>query len=117
MEITPWPLYKSKYSTDEYKVCKTSKLDSFIKANNLPPPDLVKISCGGSEMDIINGGLDTLKNSKYVMVQLQNEEIYEGAPLAHRVGPYIESFNFERKDTLDSYGIALIDYVFENKNI
>jgi FkbM family methyltransferase len=96
---------------------KTIKLDTLVEKNNLPEPDLVKISCCGSEKDIIEGALKTFKNTKYLIVQLQNEELFEGAPLADTVGPYIESLGFERIESLDSYGTPLIDYVFENKNI
>ena len=110
--------YYKPYKFDSIEsTVETIKLDTLVENNNLPVPDLVKISCCGSEKDIIEGAIKTFRNTKYLIVQLQNEEYYEGAPLAQEVGPYIESLGFTRIETLDSYGTALIDYVFENKNI
>jgi len=109
--------YKAKISTEDFKLLKTCKLDTLVDKYKIPLPDLVKISCGGSEKDIFEGGLNTFKNTKYFMIQLQNEELYLGAPLASEVGPYLESLNYTRIETLDSFSTPLIDYVFENKNI
>lgn len=109
--------YMSDRLEPNYKVLKSVKLDTLVKNNNIPLPDLVKINCCGSEKDVIDGGLETIKNSKYMIVNLQNDKTWIDAPTAHEVGPYIQSLGFDLEDSLDSFGLKLIDYVFKNKNI
>lgn len=93
------------------------KLDEVAMKYGLPFPDLVRIDCCGSERDIINGASVTLAMSKYLIINLQNEELFEGAPLAITTGPIIKSIGYKLKDVLDLYNTPLIDYVFENINI
>ena len=109
--------YKSEFSTDRYDELKTYKLDTVVKQNNFPLPDLVKINTCGSEYDIVKGGSETISNAKYIIATLQNEELFKDAVLASKAGPYIESLNFKVKEVLNCYDTALLDYVFENKNL
>jgi FkbM family methyltransferase len=100
---------------DVSKVLKTCKLDTIVKEKSLPKPDLIKINASGSELDIIKGGIEIIKEAKYLIVNLQNTMVYYGAPLAKDVGPYVESLGFEVEEMLDSYGNGMIDYIFKNK--
>jgi FkbM family methyltransferase len=92
-------------------------LKTYVETLKLPEPDMIKIDTCGSEMDIIKGSEELIKKAKYLIVNLQNNETYKGAPQADVVGPYIQSLGFEVKDVLDCNGTPMIDYVFENKNI
>jgi hypothetical protein len=106
------------YLEDPVKFLTTITLDDLVAKENLPVPDLVKISTCGSELDIINGGIGCLSNAKWLIASLMNDNLFvQGAQKADEAGPMIESYGFERKDTLDNYGTALLDYVFENKKI
>jgi FkbM family methyltransferase len=108
--------YKPKTFKDgDDKVSKilVETLDSFATKNGLPFPDLVRIDCCGAERDIIAGGKLTLQLAKYLIVNLQNEELFMGAPLAITTGPIIKSLDYKVKDILDFYNTPLIDYVFE----
>jgi hypothetical protein len=79
---------------------------------------MIKINCCGSELDIIKGGISTIKKARYLIVSMQNKKIFEDAPLASEVGPYIiEHLGFELEQILDPYGSGLLDYIFINKNI
>jgi FkbM family methyltransferase len=98
-----------------FKTLKTCKLNTIVKEKSLPKPDLIKINVCGSELDIIKGGEEIIKEAKYLIVNLQNTYVYYGAPLAKEVCPYIMSLGFECEDMLDSYGNGFIDYVFINK--
>ena len=110
--------YKPKYHDGVSYVEKTGvTLSTFIDMYGLPEPDLIKINTCGSEMDIIKGSEELIKNAKYLIVNLQNDEAFENAPKAPVSGPYIQSLGFEIKDILDCNGTPLIDYVFENKNL
>jgi len=109
--------YKPKYCRDTPLKLETTKLDTLVNNNSLPEPTFIKINTCGSEYDIIKGGEETIKKAEYLIVTLQNEELFEGAPVAHKVGPYIESLGFKLINTLDPNGTSLLDYVFKNKNI
>jgi FkbM family methyltransferase len=100
---------------NEFKILKTTKLDTIVKEKNIPKPDLIKINTCGSELDIIKGGAEIIKKAKYLIVNLQNTPTYYDAPLASEVGPYILSLGFECEDMLDNYGNGFIDYIFINK--
>jgi len=109
--------YKSDYLSDNYKILMTKTLDKLVSEKSIPLPNIVKISCCGSEMDIIKGGEDTIKNCKYLIISLQNDNTFKEAPKADIVGPYIISLGFKLEEVLDSYGTKVVDYVFINKNI
>jgi FkbM family methyltransferase len=96
---------------------KTIKLDTLVQNEKLEYPDLVKINCCGCDKDIIEGGIETIKKCKYLIVTLNNNNPFEGAPTAAETGEYIKSIGFDFKSALDNNGMGLIDYVFVNKNI
>lgn len=102
---------------NSYEILHTIKLDTFVNEQSLDTPDIVKINCCGSEKNIIDGGIETIKKCKYLIVTLNNYEIFDDAPTAKITGPYIESLGFEMINALDNNGLGLIDYVFKNKNI
>jgi FkbM family methyltransferase len=110
--------FKTELSSDDNITKMNSRtLESYCKEKDIPSADLIKISCCGSERDIIDGGLNIIKKCKYLIVSLQNKEVFIGAPLANNTGPYIESLGFQGVDILDCYDSPFIDYVFINKNI
>lgn len=88
------------FSKDCYVTYITSKLDTVVKENNLPLPDFVKIDVQGSERDVLNGGLDTIKNASKMIVELQHQQYNEGAPLAKDTLPFIESLGWKCTDPL-----------------
>lgn len=93
------------------------RLDDVIMKYGLPYPDLVRIDCCGAEKDIIGGCMSTLQLSKYLIVNMQNENVFIGGAQAIETGPLIKSLGYVVKDILDLYGTPLIDYVFENKSL
>jgi FkbM family methyltransferase len=104
-------------SCNIYDELNTYKLDTFVTEHSLEQPNIIKINCCGAEKDIIDGALDTIKQCKYLIVTLNNYEIFTDAPIAKEVGPYIESLGFEMVDALDNSGLGIVDYVFKNKNL
>jgi FkbM family methyltransferase len=74
----------------------TNKLDTIVKLRNFPLPDLVKIDVQGAEVDVINGGVNTIKNAKHLIVELQHVEYNKGALQAIDSLPLIEkTLNFK----------------------
>jgi FkbM family methyltransferase len=60
--------------------------------------DFIKIDTQGSEVDIIKGGLNTVRKSKYLLCEVSLKECNEGAPLKKDVLDYLSSIHFEPID-------------------
>ena len=92
----------------------TCKLDTIVEKNNYPYPDIVKIDTQGSEIDIIMGGINTIKHAKYLIVELQHTQYNEGAYLADESIKIIENLGF--KCIAEKFNETPVDgdYCFEN---
>jgi len=104
-------------SSDDYETLDTITLDTLHKKYSLEDPDLVKINCCGCDKDIIEGGINVIKKCKYLIVTLNNNNPFDGAPTVAETGEYIKSLGFDLKEALDNNGMGLLEYIFVNKNI
>ena len=104
-------------NNDNSEILYTIRLDTLIKEQGLPEPDFIKINCCGTDKNIIEGCEDIIKKCKYIVVTLNNNDVFNGAPLAPETGEYIKSLGFDVKGALDNNGLGLLEYVFVNKNI
>ena len=77
------------------KVVKTTKtLDTLVKQNNWPYPDLLKIDIQGAELDMLKGATECLKNCSDIIVECQHKNYNDGAPKINDVKEYLESLGF-----------------------
>jgi len=96
----------------------TRTLDSIVKEKGFPLPDFVKIDVQGCEVDIINGGINTINNAERMIVELQHTEYNKGALLANESIPLIEIHHWKCIDPLFQNNGADGDYGFiNNKNL
>lgn len=72
----------------------THMLDSVVKANNFPAPDLIKIDVQGAELDVLRGAEKTLESCQHIIVELQHKEYNKGAPHFSKVVEYLDSRGF-----------------------
>lgn len=79
---------------------KTQTLDTVVKENNLPLPDLIKIDVQGSEMDILKGAANTIKECKDIIVEAQHVSYNTGAPKIKELFEFLESLGFEFKNKI-----------------
>jgi FkbM family methyltransferase len=70
-------------------------LDTIVKQNNWPMPDLIKMDVQGAELDILKGATETLKSCSDLILECQHTEYNLGAPLVHSVIKYLESMGFQ----------------------
>jgi FkbM family methyltransferase len=100
-----------------YKI-KTTTLDTmnFYSDNII---DLIKIDTQGSEFDIISGGNDTLKRTKYLLIELSLIEYNQNAPLADVVHSKLKKLGYKIEDILHYHkfvngNIFQIDVLYKN---
>lgn len=108
--------YSAIFPKDNYIEKVTSKLDTVVKNNNFNYPNLIKMDVQGSELDIIKGSKECLKTCEYLIVELQDVEYNDGAPLAHVTIDYLDSIGFKCIARKFSDNGPDADYCFKNIN-
>jgi len=83
------------FNESNRRVLKTITLNTAVKMNNFPIPDLVKMDVQGAEMDVLQGASDVLPYVKHVILELQRVEYNKGAPLRETVIEYMDSIGFD----------------------
>jgi len=85
--------------------------------------DLVKIDTQGSEIDIINGGIEFIKRAKGVLMEVSLEEFNTGSPLEPYVNNFMYAIGFEPKEIIENlthpetHHLIQKDVLFINKNL
>lgn len=105
------------FPEDKYLELVTKKLDTIVKERGFPLPDFVKIDVQGSEIDIIQGGLETLGHAERMIVELQHIEYNEGAFKSDESLPIIESLGWNCDAPLFQNNGADGDYSFVKSSI
>lgn len=81
-----------KYFPENNSIEKLAKtLDSVVKERGFPLPDFVKIDVQGCEVDIVKGGIETLKHASKLIIELQHTEYNKGALTSDVSMPLIEN--------------------------
>lgn len=100
----------------EKRICTT--LDTLFDEHDRF--DLIKMDVQGAELDIIKGGLRTIKKAEALLLELQMSEYNIGAPMAQDVICYLAGRGFEFIDVFDlmyaDTKLIQIDALFRNKN-
>lgn len=92
---------------------KTTTLDKLFSRLTF---DLIKLDTQGSELDILRGGLHTLKKAKGCIVEVSHKPYNLGAPLSHEVVNFMLEQNFLLKETLSTNPeVHQSDYLFINE--
>ncbi len=101
------------------------RLDDIIKNNGLPQPDTIKIDVQGFELEVLKGGVNTLKNTSYVILELSFDKFYEGQYSTSELFKMMEDLGFImidtgfewRKDYKINNRLLQFDGIFENLNL
>ncbi|NBY89431.1 MAG: FkbM family methyltransferase [Proteobacteria bacterium] len=83
--------------------------------------DLIKMDVQGSELDIIKGGLDIIKKTKFLLLELQIFEYNKDAPMLSEVLTFLKKINFDLVDIFDllyssTGSLIQIDGFFVNRD-
>lgn len=79
------------FPESNYIIKKSKTLDTIVKEKEFPLPDLIKIDVQGAELDVLKGATNTLANCKYLIIELQDINYNQGAPLAPITIKYLEN--------------------------
>lgn len=98
----------------------TSTLDEMQYFND-EEISLLKLDTQGSELDIINGGHNTLQRVKYILIETSTIEYNIGAPLMNTVFEKLNELSFKPMDLISSHltkaGIFQVDFLFKNTKL
>lgn len=94
-------IYKEMSSFFDENNCETislpmNKLDDIINESF----DFIKMDTQGSELDIIKGGLNTIKKCKYLLIEVALVPANENAPLKEDIVKFLSNYNFKPVDVL-----------------
>lgn len=93
------------------------KLSDLFKPNQF---DLIKLDTQGSELDILQGGLDICKSAKGIIIETSINKYNDGAPLYVQVVVFMNSIGFEQKEEIDVFHYGNIfqkDILFIKKGL
>jgi FkbM family methyltransferase len=108
------------FSDNQLDIIKTNgiKLDDLFESNS--EFELIKIDTQGSELDIIEGGLNLCNKAKGILLEVSLTQYNENAPLYDEVISYMESIGFKKTEILDevrNHGSHQQDILFINEKL
>jgi FkbM family methyltransferase len=104
------------FPEDKFILKNTKKLDTIVKENNIPYPDLIKIDVQGSELDILKGAINVLNHTHIIIIEMQHTEYNEGAPNVLITKSYLESIGWRCMSDKFCKNNFDADYCFINMN-
>ena len=109
------------YLIKEKRSIEIRALDRIIKGENLIKPILIKIDVQGYEFEVLKGAGNILRQTKYIIIEVSENEIYKGQSLTNEIINYLENFNFSSTNETEFYQIPGTkfkqkDILFINRN-
>ncbi len=80
---------------------KTSTLD--IELGAVKSIDLIKIDTQGTELNILKGATEVLKNTDYILIEQNNNDYYKGGCQYFEVDGFLRENGFELYDIITTY--------------
>jgi FkbM family methyltransferase len=96
---------------------EVSTLDKELQG--VPSVLLMKLDTQGTELDILSGGLQVLKRTRFLLVEMNNHMIYEKTCQYHELDAFLRQHSFKLVDIIVSYypaaGVTEFDALYENR--
>ena len=90
----------------EQKILPMLKLDSLIEARGPTHFKFVKIDVQGAEIDVLKGGIATLLDVEFVLVEISVVEYNKGSPLFADVIQFMKTLGFIFFDTVEDHRVS-----------
>ena len=100
------------YNDDQIFIEKktTTTLSHLLKNKTF---DLIKMDVQGSEIDIINGAIEIIKQASGIILELSLIEYNQGAPLKNTVIDFMNNLNFEQVETIGLINHPINHYLIQ----
>jgi len=90
------------YTKDEIEIeVEVKQLDNCFKTNEIQKPYLVKIDVQGFEEQVINGGLQVIRNAEMVITESSYKELYKGQSLFDTLYEKLKAMGFDYAGNLE----------------
>ena len=90
---------------EEKREIEIKSLDVLMKNKDCTKPILVKIDVQGYELEVLKGSKSFLKEVKYIIIEVSDDEIYTKQALAHNIIEYLNNMNFKILKETKAYKI------------
>lgn len=97
---------------------KTRKIDDIVLEEGFKGPFLIKIDVQGAELKVLNGGLETIKNTEVITMEVSLFKFMKGAPEFFEVIKFMKDKGFVVYDILKGFyrpldkALGQVDIVF-----
>jgi len=81
---------------------KLVKLDTLMKKHT-GPIDFAKLDTQGSELDILKGGVETLSQCKYILIEVSLKYYNDGIPLKADIVNFMSSMGYNNREIVDHH--------------
>ena len=81
------------------EVVQVEQLDKFKIHNS----DFLNIDVQGYELNVLKGGKETLSRTKYIVLEINREEVYKDVALVEEIDSFLKVYNFLRVSTKYAY--------------
>ncbi len=80
---------------------------------------LIKLDTQGTELDVLKGGVETLKRTSFVLTEMNNHEMYKNACQYYEVDAFLRAHSFRLADIVVTYraaqGVQEFDALYERQ--
>jgi FkbM family methyltransferase len=115
LERTPAE-FQAKLKEEGKAQVQVSTLDDEFR--DAPQAFLIKLDTQGTELEILNGGLETLKRTKFVLTEMDNHQLYKNTCQYYEVDEFLRRHSFRLVDIVVAYrgddGVTEYDALYEN---
>jgi FkbM family methyltransferase len=94
-------------ASDNFSVINIITLDSYIEKNNISKVDLIKIDVEGFELNVLKGGINSLKKFKPILyIELDNNNLKQQGNSALELVMFLASLNYSIVNALTNSTIT-----------
>ena len=98
---------------------RVSTLDEEFKES--PVVLLMKLDTQGTEIEVLKGGVQTLRKTRFVLTEMNNHQLYSHTCQYYEVDEFLRNNDFRLSDIVVTYrgaqGVAEYDALYQNLNL